>query len=197
MFFPLIFLLGWQLLVLLLRCSSFCSFYLLPAILFVIVYLLSFWFLLFGPWMFSLVRFRCAFFSFCTLTFVGFLLSKDAIFFYFIFFLTTSDSHRTLLLTVGLVGMHSAAASMWTMTKFSYSSFRVSISVISWGVSNLFLKVTLYLLLTSLLNEEQSSHLIVPSAQISLTLSCHPSLLFITSGRFSRLHPVSSQCYCM
>ena len=36
------------------------------------------------------------------------------------FFLTTSDSHGTLHLTLGLVGMHSAAAaaSMWTVTRF-------------------------------------------------------------------------------
>ena len=47
------------------------------------------------------------------LAFVGFLLlSKDAIFlslFFFSFCLTTSDSYRTLHLTLGLVGMHSAA----------------------------------------------------------------------------------------
>ena len=35
------------------------------------------------------------------------------------FFLTTSDSQGTLHLTLGLVGMHSAPASMWAL-KFSY-----------------------------------------------------------------------------
>ena len=36
-------------------------------------------------------------------------------------------------------------------------------------------------------------HHAVPSARISLTLSRHPSLSFISSGRSSRLHPVSAQ----
>ena len=38
---------------------------------------------------------------------------------------------------------------------------------------------------------------VVPQAQISLTLSHHFSLLFITSGRSSELHPVSSHSCCM
>ena len=38
---------------------------------------------------------------------------------------------------------------------------------------------------------------VVPPAQISLTLSRHVSLLFIASGRFSELQPVSSQSCCM
>ena len=40
-------------------------------------------------------------------------------------------------------------------------------------------------------------HHIVPLARISLTLSRHFSLSFITSGRYSGLHPVSSQRCCM
>ena len=40
-------------------------------------------------------------------------------------------------------------------------------------------------------------HLVVPSARISLTLSRHPSLSFIASGRSSGSHPVSSQNCCM
>ena len=40
-------------------------------------------------------------------------------------------------------------------------------------------------------------HHVVPLAQISLTLSCHFSISFITSGRFSGLHPVSSHSCCM
>ena len=40
-------------------------------------------------------------------------------------------------------------------------------------------------------------HHIVPLAWISLTLSRHPSLSFITFGRSSGLHPVSSHSCCM
>ena len=40
-------------------------------------------------------------------------------------------------------------------------------------------------------------HHLVPSAWISLTFSRHPSLSFIASGRFSGLHPVSPQSWCM
>ena len=40
-------------------------------------------------------------------------------------------------------------------------------------------------------------HHVVPPAQISLTLSRHFSLSFITSGWSSGLHPVSSQSCCM
>ena len=40
-------------------------------------------------------------------------------------------------------------------------------------------------------------HHVAPSARISLTLSRHPSLLSIASGRSSRLHPVLAQSSCM
>ena len=40
-------------------------------------------------------------------------------------------------------------------------------------------------------------HYVVPLARISLTLSRHFSLSFITSGRSSGLHPVSSHSCCM
>ena len=40
-------------------------------------------------------------------------------------------------------------------------------------------------------------HLVVPLAWISLTLSRHFSLSFITSGRSSGLHPISSHSCCM
>ena len=71
----------------------------------------------------------CAFLSFCTLSFflvfyyIRMLFSR-----YLVFFLTASVSHRTLHLGLGFVGMHYAAAatSMQALTKFSYSSFRVS-----------------------------------------------------------------------
>ena len=41
------------------------------------------------------------------------------------------------------------------------------------------------------------NHFFVPLARISLTLSLHPSLSFIASGRSSGLHPVSSLSCCM
>ena len=40
-------------------------------------------------------------------------------------------------------------------------------------------------------------HHVVPLAQISLLLSRHFSLSFISSGRSSGLHPISSHCCCM
>ena len=77
---------------------------------------------------------------------------KDAIFTLSCFFLTVSISHGTLCLVLGLVGIRStAAASMWALKKFSYSSLGVCVLDIFWRVSNLFLTVTVYLLLISLL----------------------------------------------
>ena len=68
----------------------------------------------------------------------------------------TSDSLGTLLSTLGLVGMDSAAAHIWEVTKFSYSSFGIRPSNIFCRVSNLFLTVTVYLLVISLcVSEEQ------------------------------------------
>ena len=40
-------------------------------------------------------------------------------------------------------------------------------------------------------------HHVSPLARISLTLSCHPSLLSIASGRSSGIHPVSAQSSCI
>ena len=40
-------------------------------------------------------------------------------------------------------------------------------------------------------------HHVAPSARISLTLSLHPSLSSITSGRSSGPHPVSTQSCCI
>ena len=40
-------------------------------------------------------------------------------------------------------------------------------------------------------------HHVAPSAWISLTLSCHPSLLYIASGRSSGLHPILALSCCM
>ena len=45
--------------------------------------------------------------------------------------------------------------------------------------------------------QKSHHHHVVPLARISLTLSRHFSQSFITSGRSSGLHPVSSHSYCM
>ena len=80
----------------------FCSLHLLPAMLFMIVYLLlSFWFYWFDVECIQVVLFvMCSlwtFLSFWALAFVGFLfLSRDAIFMLSCFFLTAIDSHWTL-----------------------------------------------------------------------------------------------------
>ena len=62
-------------------------------------------------------------------------------------FLTTSDSQVTRHLALGLVDQHFAAAdaSIWGWVKFSYLSFRVCVSDISWSVSNLFLTVIIFI----------------------------------------------------
>ena len=109
-----VFLLGWQVLVLFLRCSSFCSLHLLSATLIVIVYLqLSFWIywidlecilvvFFFVFFCFFFVFFVCVssdwvFISFCSLTFVGFILSsKDAFFMLYHFSLIVITSQVTL-----------------------------------------------------------------------------------------------------
>ena len=85
-----------------------------------------------------------AFLSFCPLAFVGLLLlSNYVVFMSYRFFLTITDFYGTLHLALGLVGMHWAAAvSMWTVTKFSYSSFGVRVSDIFCKTLNLFLTVT-------------------------------------------------------
>ena len=46
-------------------------------------------------------------------------------------------------------------------------------------------------------NTHHHHHHVVPPAWVSLTLSRHFSLSFISSGRSSGLHPVSSQSCCM
>ena len=45
-----------------------------------------------------------------------------------VFFLNANVSQGTLCFDLNLVGMHSAAASMRGLTKFSFSSFGVSVS---------------------------------------------------------------------
>ena len=73
----------------------------------------------------------------------------DAFFMSSHFSLTVIDSHGTLHLAVGLLGMHSAVASMWTVTKLSYLLFGLCLSDVSWRVSKLFFTATTYWLLTS------------------------------------------------
>ena len=46
-------------------------------------------------------------------------------------------------------------------------------------------------------NNNNNNNHVVPPARISLTLSHHSSLSFITSGRSPGLHPVSSHSRCM
>ena len=95
--------------------------------------------------MYSVCSFRymlansfCAFLSFRALILVGFsLLHLEAVFTFARFFLTANVSHWTLGLALCLVGMHSVAASKWALTKFSYSSFGVCVSVFSSSASNL------------------------------------------------------------
>ena len=97
-----------------------------------------------GPCRYMLVNSFCAL-SFRALILVGFLLLHlEAIFTSACFFLTAHVSHGTLGLALCLVGMHSAAASKWALTKFSYLSIRVGVSDISWSVLNLFLSVNVY-----------------------------------------------------
>ena len=67
--------------------------------------------------------------NFYVLALVGFLLlHNDAFFTLSHFFLTASVSFGTQHLALDLVGMHFAAASMWALMKFSYSSFGVCVS---------------------------------------------------------------------
>ena len=80
-----------------------------------------------------------------------FLLHLEAVFTTARFYLTANVSHETLHLVLCFVGMYFAAASRWTWTKFSYSSFGVRVSVFSGSASNLFLNAITYLYLISLL----------------------------------------------
>ena len=67
-----------------------------------------------------------AFLGFWALALVGFLLlHRDAVFTSSRFFLAAKIFQGIICLALRLVGMHSTAASMWALTKFSYSSFGV------------------------------------------------------------------------
>ena len=95
-----------------------------------------------------------AFLSFKALVLVGiFLLYLEAVFTSAHFFLTANVSYGTRF-SFCLVGMYSAAACKWALTKFS---FGVCVSVFSCSASNFFLRVNAYLSLISvLLSKDQS-----------------------------------------
>ena len=123
---------------------------------------------------YTLVSSFCAFLSFCALILVGFLLlHRDAVFTSACFFLTTV-SDGTLDLALCLVCILPDAASMWVLTKFLYSSFGVSVSDISRSASNLFLCVSEYLSLISLLlsRAQSQSTVVVVRAAFLRRLRC-------------------------
>ena len=106
--------------------------------------ILSIWFCMYFACSFRymLANSFCAFLSFRALILVGFfLLYLETVFSSARFSLTTNVSHETLGLALCLIGMHSAATSKWTLTKISYSSFGVCVSVFSCSASNLFLSI--------------------------------------------------------
>ena len=114
--------------------------------------ILLIWFCLYSvcSFRYMLANLFCAFIRFTTLVLVWFSLSHlEAVFTSARFSLTANVSLGTLGLALCLVGMHSAAASKWALTKFSYSSFGVCVSVFSCSASNFFLSVNAYLSLIS------------------------------------------------
>ena len=91
------------------------------------------------------------------MAFVGFLiLIEDAFFIFSHFSLIAIAFRRTQHLVLVLVEMHSAAASIWVVPKFSYASFRVCFTDVSWRVSNLFLQLPYNDFLYHLVSEDQS-----------------------------------------
>ena len=116
--------------------------------------ILSIWFCMYSFCSFRLmlVNSFCAFLRFRILVLVGFfLLHLETILTSVRFFITTNVCYETLGLALCVVCMHSVAASNWALTKFSYSTFRVCVSVFSYSTSNLFLNVNAYLSQISLL----------------------------------------------
>ena len=112
--------------------------------------ILSIWFCMYFvcSFLYMLANSFCAFVSFRPLVLVGlFLLHLEAVFMSARFSLTANVSHGTLTLVLCLVGMFSAAAFKWALTKFSYSSFGASVSVFSCSASNFFFLVLTYIYL--------------------------------------------------
>ena len=96
--------------------------------------ILSIWFSMYSDCSFRymLANSFYAFLSFSALVLVGFfLLHLETVFMSTCFSLTTNISHGILDFVVCLFGMNSAATSKWALTKFSYSSFGVCVSVFS------------------------------------------------------------------
>ena len=129
--------------------------------------ILLIWFCMYSvcSFRYTLVNLFCAFLSFLVLILVGFLLlRREAVFTSALFFLTANVSYGTLGLVLYLVGMHYAAAaaaaaavSKGALTKYSYSSFEVGVSDISWSASHLFLSINVNLsLIFLLLSRDQS-----------------------------------------
>ena len=85
-----------------------------------------------------------------------FLLHRDAVFRFLRYFLTANVSLETPCLALSLVRMHSAAASTWALTKFSYSSFGVSALNISWRSWHFFIVIVYSLLLSVFFSGDQS-----------------------------------------
>ena len=115
-------------------CSSFFSLHLLPAMLIMIICLQIFWFYWFG-FEYILVLFGMRWFSLGRLNFLCIrflLLSKDIFFYVSLFFFNHFDFHWTQHLALDLVGMYLAAASVWGVTKVSYSSFSLCLSDVFW-----------------------------------------------------------------
>ena len=114
--------------------------------------ILSIWFCMYSvcSFRYMLANSFCAFFSFRAFVFVGvFLLHLEAVFKSARFSLTANVSYGTLDLVLSIFCMHFAAALRCALTKFSYSSFGVRISVFSCSASNLFLNGDTYLSLIS------------------------------------------------
>ena len=90
------------------------------------------------------------------------------------FSLTANDSHGTLHLVLGFVGIQFAVASRCVLTKFSYSSFGVPFFVFFCSVSNLFLNSNTYLSLISLLLRRSQSQCLVVAVRVAFfrRLSC-------------------------
>ena len=98
------------------------------------------------------------FLSFWVLILFGFvLLHRDAFFTSACLFFAANVHHGNLSFALSLVGIHSAAASLWALMKSSYLSFRKSVSDIFWCALNVFLSANLYLSQISLfLSRNQS-----------------------------------------
>ena len=145
--------------------------------------------------MYSVCSFRymlansfCAFLSFRALVLVGFfLLHLEAAFMSACFSLISNVSHRTLYFLLCLVGMNSAAASKWVLTKFSYSSFGVGVSVCSCRASYLFLSANVYLSLICLLLSRAQSYCLVVIVLVSFF--CRLSHIFAMTVRYRWTHP--------